>query len=512
MLATSTMRFFRSIFPTSAFVFVLLAAPLAAQTGEIRAEVLTLPEAIRQTLQHNYVIKASALGAGASRADLDAEWGQFHPGIQGSFTSGEDGSPVSTDPFSGQRPPAAVVETDSFSLGIGGRTPIGTTYAVSGFSQNQRGTFNGFADNYYSFGGLEVTQPLLKNFGLPANLVGVRLAKAGHESARWQHRAAVMNTVTLVINAYLELDFAIKNLDTAERSRGLAQSLLDENIKRARAGDLSEADVISARARVAAREEAILIAQQGVKISENNLKRLISADTTVALLSRSLVITEPTPFPDHTPDPAAEFGPALERRPDYQQAVWEVTRSDINRRYRKNQLLPRLDMVGSIGYNGLDARAGNSWDQVRNRDSRSYSLGAVVSIPLTFATERGRHRSARLTQQQAEMTLASVEQGIVVDIGNAATQIETAKQRVQATEDSFQLAVKNLDAELKKLRAGTGDTFFVLTQQEVLANTKIAVDRARTDLQRALAEYDRQMGITLERHGIEIEGEERLRY
>ena len=169
-------------------------------------------------------------------------------------------------------------------------------------------------------------------------------------------------------------------------------------------------------------------------------------------------------------------------------------------------------MVGSIGYNGLDGSSGTSWDQVRDRDSRSYSLGAVVSIPLTFATERGRYRSARLTQQQAEMNLAVIEQDIVVDVGNAATQIETAKKRVQATEDSFQLAVQNLDAELKKLRAGTGDTFFVLTQQEVLANTKIAVDRAQTDLQRALAEYDRQMGITLDRHGITIEGEEMLSY
>lgn len=486
----------------------LLGQTLSAQSGVLRAEILTLPEAIRQTLANNYTIKASSLGAGAARADLDAEWGVFHPGVQGTYTSGEDGSPVSTDPFSGQRPPASVVETDSFSLGVGGRSPIGTTYSISGFSQNRRGTFNGFADNYYSFGGLEVTQPLLRDFGFEANLVGVRLAKAGHESARWRYRASVMNNVTLVINAYLELDFAMKNLDTAERSRGLAQSLLEENIKRARAGDLSEADVIQARARVAAREEAILIAQQGVKIAENNLKRLISDDTTAALLSRDLVIAEPTPFPDHTPDPAAEFGPALERRPDYQQALLDVSRTDINRRYRKNQLLPRLDLVGSLGYNGLDASSGNSWGQVRDRDSRSYSLGAVVSIPLTFATERGRYRSAQLTQRQAEMTLASIEQGIVVDIGNAATQIETAKKRVQATEDSFQLAIQNLDAELKKLRAGTGDTFFVLTQQEVLANTKIAVDRAQTDLQRALAEYDRQMGITLERHGIVIEGDE----
>ena len=133
-------------------------------------------------------------------------------------------------------------------------------------------------------------------------------------------------------------------------------------------------------------------------------------------------------------------------------------------------------------------------------------------MPIAFATERGRYRSARLAQQQAELGLAGIEQDIVIDIGNAASQIDTAKKRVAATDESYQLAVQNLDAELKKLRAGTGNTFFVLTQQEVLANTKISADRAQTDLQRALAEYDHQMGITLDRHGITIEGDSEMIY
>ncbi len=220
-----------------------------------------------------------------------------------------------------------------------------------------------------------MTQPLLRDFGFEANLAGVRLAAASHDSARWRYRASVVYTVTRVINAYLELDFANKRFDTAETSRGLAQSLLDENIKRARAGDLSQADVISARSRVASREEAILIAQRGVKVAENELKRLISDDTSVALLTRQLVITEPPAFPSHTPDPAIEFEPALERRPDYQQALIDVERTDITRRLRKNQLLPELNLVGSLGYNGLDAHSSTSWDSVRKRESRSYSLG-----------------------------------------------------------------------------------------------------------------------------------------
>ncbi len=489
--------------------FALTATATLAQTP---AEAITLNDAIRQALGQNFAIRAQGFGTNATRADLDAEWGAFHPGFRGTYTHSEDGSPQSSDPFTGNRPPSSIVESDTFSLGVGGVSPWGLSYQISGYSQNQRGTFNAFADNYFTFAGLELTQPLLKGFGFDANLVSVRLARASHGLSQWQYKQTVMNVITSVIYAYLELDFAHKNLKIARRSRDLAGNLLAENEKRFSAGSLSAADVTSARTRVATREEAILVAERSVKVAENFLKGLISDDHSTALLARSLSIAPPTPLPDHTPNPAFEFAAALERRPDYQQAKLNLSRADVNRRYRRSQLLPQVDLVGSIGFNGLDNHVSKSQLQVLDRDSRSYSIGAVVSIPLTFAAERGRYRSAKFTQQQAEMNLAAVEQDIVVTLGNAATQIETAKKRVAVTRRSLDLAEQNLDAELKKLRAGTGSTFFVLAQQEILAGTEISAYRAETDLQRALADYNLQRGVTLDQHGVTIEGDTNMRF
>ena len=489
-----------------------LAVTAHALVAQTTPEAISLHEVIRQALGKNYSIKAQGFGTDATRADLGAEWGAFHPGFRGTYTHGEDGSPQSSDPFTGNRPPSSIAETDTFSLGVGGISPWGMSYQLSGFSQNQRGTFNAFADNYFSFAGLEITQPLLKGFGFDANLVSVRLARASHGVSQWQYQQTVMNVVTSVIFGYLELDFAHKNLEISRRSRDLAGNLLDENEKRFRAGSLSAADVTSARTRVATREEAILIAERSVKVAENFLKGLISDDNTTALLTRSLAISKPAPLPDHTPNPALEFAASLERRPDYQQAKLNLRQTEVNRRYRRNQMLPQVNLVGSLGYNGLDNQVSKSQLQVLDRDSRSYSLGAVVSIPLTFAAERGRYRSAKFIEQQAEMNLALVEQNIVVALGNAATQIETAKKRVEVTRYSLGLAEQNLDAELKKLRAGTGSTFFVLAQQEILAGTEISAYRAETDLQRALADYNLQRGMTLIEHGITIAGDTDMRF
>ena len=204
-------------------------------------------------------------------------------------------------------------------------------------------------------------------------------------------------------------------------------------------------------------------------------------------------------------DAAADFHTALEKRPDYQQAKLSVRRSDLNTRLQRNQLLPRVDLVGSYGYNGLDADRATSRRLVQDKDYRSYSWGVVMSVPLTLTTERGRYRAAKLQQRQAETQLELVEQAIVVAVGNAAGQIETTQKRIQSNRHARELAQATLDAEVKRLRVGQSSTFFVAQQQELLSIAEVREAAAMSDYHKALAEYDRQLGLTLEKHNIAVE-------
>ena len=164
-----------------------------------------------------------------------------------------------------------------------------------------------------------------------------------------------------------------------------------------------------------------------------------------------------------------------------------------------------IDLVGSYGYNGYDTDLGTSRRQVRDEDYHAYSWGVVVSVPLTFTTERGRYRAARLQQRQSETQLERVEQDIVVRVGNAAGQIETAQQRVQATRHARELAQSTLDSEVKRLRAGASTTFFVSQQQEILSSAEVREADAQSDYAKSLAEYDRQLGVTLAKLNITVE-------
>uniref|UniRef100_UPI00404B80F7 hypothetical protein n=1 Tax=Cephaloticoccus sp. TaxID=1985742 RepID=UPI00404B80F7 len=59
------------------------------------------------------------------------------------------------------------------------------TYSIVAIANNQRGTFNGFTDSYSTFGGISVTQPLLRDFGFGVNLNGLLVARANRIISEW---------------------------------------------------------------------------------------------------------------------------------------------------------------------------------------------------------------------------------------------------------------------------------------------------------------------------------------
>ncbi len=168
-------------------------------------------------------------------------------------------------------------------------------------------------------------------------------------------------------------------------------------------------------------------------------------------------------------------------------------------------MLPRVDFVGSYGYTGMDRDFGTARRQVRDQDVRAYSAGVVISLPLRFAEGRGRARAAQLGVRQSEADLVRLEQDIAVEISAAAGQIDTTRQRVAATSTALDLSRQALEAEQKKLQAGSGRTLDVLTAQEQLALVESSYARALADQRRAQAGYEREIGTTLERRHIKVE-------
>jgi len=479
---------------------VLLGLASCALASALRAEApLTLDEAIHLALGKNQQIKVQSFDQPIARANLLAAFGQFDPALTFNRSYTETGTPASADPLVPQQ-----VQSNAYGLAVAGTSPWGLIYSIGGNAQSARTILGGTGSpqDYLSFGGITITQPLLRGFGFGANLLGVRVAKANRAISDWQFRQTVIDTVTNVIYAFSNLALAQQQLRIAQRSHDLSASLLDQNRKEFAVGNVSKNDITQAKARVAATVESILLAEQAVNDATNQLRQLIG-ETTFAVTPGPLAIDSPA-LPELTLHPADDLREAYNLRPDYQQARLGLVKYRANEMATKNQLLPQVDFVGSYGYSGLDQSFAVSRRMVGDQENRSYSAGVVVSVPFTFAQGRGNARSARLQLRQAEADLVRLEQDIAVSVAHAAGQIETARRRVAADRTAYDLAQQVLDAEVKKYRAGTSSTFLVLNYQDQLIGAENNLYVALAAQRSALAFYDHEIGRTLERYQITL--------
>ena len=466
---------------------------------------LTRTEAIRLALTKNYALRIEALSVPVARANLTEARGLFDPRFKGSYSNSSADTPSLNAPLSPiARSASSHYEADSSHAGLGGLLPWGLHYDLGVDSVREQGRHGFTQDVTTSYAGLTITQPLLRDAGFGPSLYGIRVARTNHAASEWDYRQALTDTITQVLYACSELEFQDALLRTARRSLELATRLQDENRKRFAIGAISEFDVNSAEARVASRREGLIIAELGVKSATNELRRLISDLRTPELLTQplSLAPTQPPTVP--AADAAADFHTALALRPDFQKAALAIKRGTLDRDFALNQLLPNVDLIASTGVNGFATSWPAARSDLRSRDFKSSSAGISVSIPLSFTTERGRFRAARLRREQAEFYLQKLEQDILISVGNAATTLDAARRRTETTALARKLNDSLLEAELRRLRAGTGSTFSVLYQQEQLNYAEISEALALHDLRRALAEYDRQTGRTLATHHIAL--------
>jgi outer membrane protein TolC len=482
------------------FLMAFAACAALAQPEPAREQIptLTLDDAIRLALQRNKVLKVSSYLPGIARANLLIARGAFDPALAGTRSYSSTQFNTSIGPI----PVNDLTKVDYYQLGVQGLLPVGTQYSVYGSTQEVRDVYNGVTQNYQTFGGFQVTQPLLKGFGFAANLEQVRIQKANRSISDLSYHLSAINTVTNVIVAYSNLQLAHDQLESAQGESALANRQVKENEQKYKAGSTSQSDVLEMRAYAAEYVEQILIAERAVRDAQNALRELIGEETFFE--DEPLFVLAPMQLPDVTVDRRADVQKALLTRPDYQIARYGIVQDRAVESAARNSLLPQVDFQGGYGYNGSAESFSASKQMVQDHMNPSVSAGLVVTIPFTFAVGRGTLRAAKLTREQAEESLRGLEADIAVAVATADGQVETTRKRVAADQAYVSLAKQAVDAEEKKNKAGTGSTQSVIQQQQILASAETAVSYALAAERQAVAVYDQTLGTTLERYHLKL--------
>jgi outer membrane protein TolC len=474
-----------------------------ARKKENPAIDLSIAEAIRMALVHNLDVAIQQVDTSIRATDIAIAEAGLDPSVSANVRYGERSEARSAEDRAADAADSVESENLNGEVALTGKTAAGTELGVRTTTSNSRTTFNNFTDEYRSFAGFTLTQPLLKNFGTGANLAPIRIAQKGVQQAESAFRFQVENIVQQVYNASYELLFILADLDSKKEGLRLARQLEADNKARAELGVMTPLDVSQARSEVALRLNDIAQAERGIIQNQNSLKRLIYRDLIEFL-------DYPVHLQDGLQNPSGEIlvrpniAAGLANREDYRALLIQADADDITLAFRKNQALPQLDLNSSIGYSGIDNDVSRSYQRVFEARDEDWFVGFSFSYPLGNEAEKNRVEASKLQKQRTLLELKNLEQDIVVQIHNALAALDSTRKQVEASRAARIFAEENARAEEEKLKEGTTTSFTVLQLQREVVSARTQEYRSLADYNKALVELKKAQGILLKESGIEL--------
>jgi outer membrane protein TolC len=482
--------------------------------GERREEI-SLADAALRALKNNLDISISRQTKESRLTDIVVEQAKFDPTLSVNGQYNRTVNPLNRPVFGGtggnlndittfdQRNHSVTVDATT-NLLTGGNVDLNYSPARTNVNQN---VATGFLFNPAWTGGLALTltQPLLRNAGIDVTKTFIRIAQNNAAVEEHIFRDRVLTVVATVEQTYWEVVFANENLKVAEAALKAAQELLASNRAKAKAGVMSIVDVLQAEAAVASRVEQVLVAEKSIRDQEDQLRRLLNPgeeelrlDVRLAPKDQPVVALEPISLQE-----AIDI--AFEQRPEIVQAKKNIESSDINTKFAKNQLLPTLSFQGTMGMAGLGRDYGDSVNRNFSGDFYNYGAGLVLSYPLGNRSAWSTYSRRQIEGKNAEASLVSVRQQIIVGVKEAVRRVQTDFKRIETTRSARIMAEKQLQAEQERLKVGLSTTRFVLDFQRDLATAQGNELRAIVDYNKSLSNLSRHKASTLDRYSLQLQ-------
>ena len=489
------------------------APPLAAASGG-QVRPLTIDEAVRLALDNNLGIQIARFNPQVQDLSVALARSAWVP----SFTTVVQGASTST-PNSGFLSGATTGQNKTTTgrvlsnVGLLQQTPWGGSYSVGWDSTRSTTTnvFSNFSPQLQSSLSIDIRQPLLRNFSIDNLRQQVILSEKDRDISDFQLQQTIATTSRAVRNAYWDLAYANASLAVQRQSLDLANESLRETNARIQIGTTPPIDAVEAQAEVATRQQAVIVAEAQIETAQDNLRALVFNQSSPDFWTTRIVPTELPAFAPAAVDMDGAVRNALQMRTDLLQARKSLEAADINIKYFRNQTLPDVTATFDYGLTGLGgtpvARVNNlgipaavpagiarSFGSVLGdlfgNQYPSWTIGLNISYPLGHSQQEANLARAQLETTQAETQLKNAELQVVTQVRNVARQVVTSERLVDSTRASRELAEQRLDAEQKKLAAGTSTNFLVFQAQRDLAqarndelNAILAYNRAQTDFE-----------------------------
>ena len=502
----------------------LAAAPAFAQeaTGTLS---MSLDECIAKALKDNLGVAIQVLGPEISAQSLNQAQERYIPTLSLSVQSRKSENAAYS--YLDSPGDSTINRTQNYNfltatqaLPTGGSLNLNFTgYRTTTNTRGQ--TINPRYGTTLSF---NLTQPLLKNFGLKINQREILVARNNLGVSEETLKNTLMTTVYNVESAYWSLVYSIENLDVRRQSLQLAKDLLDKNQRSVEVGTLAPMEVLSAQAEVATREADLIQAETQIQSNEDQLKLLLHITGNEERGLTSLVPKDKPTYVVREVNLEEALAAALQNRTDLKIAEIGLETDRLNLSYAKNQTLPDLSLSASYSSPGIDGTRifyiGNPLDGIIDRTEPgdiggaikqamkftypNWNLGLTFSLPLSNLLSRAALAQSRLNLRQSMLDLENQKDQVYLEIKNAVRSVDANYKRILAYTKARELAEQKLAAEEEKRRVGMSTNYMVLSYQRDLASARISELNAIVSYNISIASLEKAMGTNLKSRNIQL--------
>ena len=404
---------------------------------------LTLQQAVQIAMEKNPVRKAAMADTKAASADVREARSFLLPHLSFSETATRGNDPV-------------------YVFGSKLRQQRFTT---ADFALNKLNTPLPFGNFTTRFGG---TWTLFDSF---ASWHGVTRAKQMNEAAAYQLDRTDQEIVLRVVSTYDQVLLAGKQLEVAEQSVKTAQAIMDRSQSRFDSGLVVESDLLTAKVRMAARQQELIRARNDLALARAQLNLTMGMPAESAFQLAEILSERNLPLPAL----AEAEKQALNNRQDLKRVAAEEAAQHQRVAIAKSSFGPRVNAFAGWETDNptfVAGGGGNNW------------LGA---IELQIDIFQGGAKQAELSRQRAlEEKVAAMKQaatdGVRLEVRRAYYDLDSSRQQIEVTRAAIAQAQESLRINQDRYDSGLTTITDVLSAEE-------AARRSQTDYWEAVYRF-----------------------
>jgi outer membrane protein TolC len=461
-------------------------------------------DCVAMALKNNSEIRIERIVPLIESSNVRIQKARFEPRLTFDFTM-EDDTDLSTSTLIGST--TSKTRTGDFDFGFDQTFVTGTKVELDLYNLRTRSNsaIQTMNPTYDSKGGITITQPLLKGFGIIVNKADFLIAKNNKLKSEQQLIQEIIKVLTDVKKDYHAFQYSREQYKVAETSLERVKSLYNINKEKYIKGLASNVDLLESEAEVARFEELYCEADREMRQAEDNFKLITNLIDDVELWNAEIELLDPISYEKKDVELVEAVNTAFDHRPDYKAAIIDLKNKDISVIFYRNNMLPTLDLAASYGLNGLGREYAKDMDNLGSGKYPDWTIGVNFKLPLFSDKEKGEYEKSKFEKARALIAFKRLEQKIVLEVRNAVRDVDINYKKVEASRISKEAETKNYEAQESRFRAGLVSTLDMLIYLERLAKAELAFARSVIDYKISLAELARVKGTILSEDNITLE-------